>query len=546
VITLGKYRRTHVAHSLLYLDGNKLDFDDYPYIRPVYDLDHHEILLKTARQIGKSVSLAGLMITDALSNPHFKSLYISPSRGQTSRFSVTRLTKMITHSPLVRKALLDPALTNNVFLQIMRNGSEMALSYAWDDPDRIRGITSDRNLIDEIQDILYETTVPVVKQCMANSRYGGYTVYAGTAKSMENTIEYLWQKSTQSEWVMKCEGCGKWNYVESIKSIGNTGIVCLNCDKRLNPRTGMWRDMQPNADIKGYHVSQPILPQNNENPIRWKRILSDLKAFSETKFKNEVMGISDSIGSRMLSKEELLAMCDDTYYAVSPPQDKAMQNVLYTVGGVDWGGDGQHYVSRTVLWIFGFCRDQRLKTVYFKVFPEGVNPVEQVNEVAEVCNACNVRLIAGDAGAGPHANAYLAQALGAHRVTQMQYGGGKSCQKLVTWSPGAKRYNINRTSAIDTYMMQLKQKAVIFPATRQMAVPISDIMNVYEETTTSQGGDSSNNKRVWRHSPNASDDSLHAQVFAWMANKVVRGEVGEMYEHYEEDRIATSGDDFAE
>ncbi len=74
-------------------------------------------------------------------------------------------------------------------------------------------------------------------------------------------------------------------------------------------------------------------------------------------------------------------------------------------------------------------------------------------------------------------------------------------------------------------MAELKNKAIIYPNARQMAVPIQDVLNEYEEMTTGIGGAS---RKVWQHSPTAPDDALHAQVFAWLAMKVIQGDL-QMY-----------------
>ncbi len=320
------------------------------------------------------------MISDSVAINHFRTLYVSPSRDQTSKFSNTRLGKIIHYSPLIRQNYVDPSLPNNVLLQILRNGSEMSLSYAWDDPDRIRGITADREVIDEVQDILYEAVIPIIKECMSNSDYG-YTTYAGTPKSMENTIEFLWQQSTKSEWIMKCEGCNNWQFIETVRSIGKTGAICIKCGKRLEVRDGKWYDFNPAGHIKGFHISQPMLPRNNENPARWNRILEKLETYGETAFKNEVLGISDAIGTRFISQEELVALCED-YYVDLPVHPTVLSGLRTVVGGVDWAGNGEGLKSRTVAWVWGLTQDYKLKTLYFKIFPNA-NSVADVEEVAE-------------------------------------------------------------------------------------------------------------------------------------------------------------------
>lgn len=520
-VDLGKHTRAHIAQSWFWLDGKPYSLHDYPFLYAVYNTGAREVLMKTGRQVSKSTTCSCLMLADSVAIEHFRTLYVSPTREQTSKFSNTRLAKMIHYSPLIRDNFIDSSLPNNVLLQILANGSELALSYAWDDPDRIRGITADRELIDEVQDIVYDAVIPVVKECMANSDHA-LTIYCGTPKSMENTIEFLWQKSTQSEWIMKCEGCGTWNFVDDARSIGRTGIVCLHCDKNLNPRNGQWYDMNPGVQMKGFHISQPILPRNNEVPVRWERILEKLENYPETQFKNEVLGVSDDTGTRFISQGELLALCED-YYVDLPLSAASLQGIRAIVGGVDWAGNSEHGLnSRTVCWVWGLTDDYKFKTLYFRIFPKA-NSIEDVDEVARIFDACQCRYVIGDAGEGAVANSQLRNKLGAHRVGQAQYGGGSGFSQLIRWNRQGTRYLVNRTAAIDTFMLQMKKSGVIFPNARQTAVPIQDILNVYQESTHSgQGGAI---RTIWKHAPNCPDDSLHAMIFGWLAMKVVQGEL---------------------
>ena len=495
-------------------------------VRPCYDISVSggESFVGDGIVSHNSTTCACMMLANSVIRDHFRTLYVSPLREQTSRFSNTRLSKIIHYSPLVRKNYVDPTMPNNVLLQILKNGSEMALSYAWDDPDRVRGITADHEFVDEVQDMLYESVIPVIKECMANSDYG-FTTYCGTPKTLENTIEYIWQQSTKSEWIMLCEGCNHWQYIDSVKSIGKHGVICVHCGKSLNPRSGKWYDFTPTSKIRGYHISQPMLPRNNEMHTRWERILAKLETYSESKFKNEVLGLSDAVGTRFITQEELVALCGD-YFVDIPIQAKTAQDVRAIAAGVDWAGNGEGYNFRTVVWVFGLLPDFRMKTLYYKIFPNA-NAIGDVNEVAEILEKCGVRYVVGDAGEGAVANSVLRDKLGAHRVGQAQYGGGAGFTKLIGWNKQGNKYLINRTAAIDSYMLQLKKQGIVFPNPRQMATPIQDILNEYESSITASSGGVS--KKAWLHAPNAPDDCLHAQIFGWFAMKILQGDI-EMYD----------------
>lgn len=520
--------RSHIAESLFHVEGKPLSLDNYPMYRAVYDGQFDRILLKTARQVAKSTTISCFNIAEAVGIPFFKSYYISPSQEQTRKFSHTRVGKILQYSTDLRRTFVGPESIDNVYLRMLRNGSEMAFTYALDDPDRARGFSADRCNFDEIQDILYEPVVPVIEESMSNSKYQ-YSMYAGTPKTMENTIEFLWSLSTQSEWVMRCDGCSKSTFIDSIKAIGKTGPECLNCRKPLNPRFGRWIDMKPGANIKGFHISQPIMPENvplcfsagaeqEDAYKRWRKLLIKMEEYGEVKFLNECIGVSTSTGARLLTKEILEDLCRE-YDILRIPEAKSLDGIVQTVGGVDWSGGGGEvkgteglFKSRTVLHIWGMTASGQLKTLYYKIYPNG-HPTGWIDDIVEVCNNWRVTMICGDAGEGALANALLKQKLGDHRVIQLRY---MALSKPIEWNPNTMCYHADRTTLIDNYATALTQKRVIYARLPTMQPAINDILNVYEETTRM-------GQKVWRHSPTQPDDCLHAQLFGWIAMKVLTG-----------------------
>lgn len=477
--------------------------------RPCYDIEvegtHNFIVEGVVTH--NSTTLCNFIICESIGIPHFRNLYISPSQEQTQTFSNTRIGKTCYYSPLVRKYWTATDFTHRTMLRMFRNGAEVKFTYAMDNPDRARGNTADRVNFDEVQDMLYEEVIPVINECMANSNYG-YETYAGTPKTMENTIEYLWGISTQNEWIMKCEGCGKWSFIDSHKALGKTGPVCVGCDHNLNPRHGQWYSFNPGSTLVGFHISQPMLPLNRENPARWRRLLNKLERYSDTKFKNEVLGISDAIGARLISKPELEALCGSyDVYRVPPTGQKDYSHI---VAGIDWSGGGTQGVSRTVVWIWGVTKEHRLKTLYFRIYPV-TNPVSVLDDIVDILTNHNVELVVGDRGEGHLANNLLAQRLGKHRVAQAQYG---SQSRPLMWNDEGGFYTVDRTCLMDNYFMVLKRQGVIYPRLGIMQDPIEDVLNIYEEITKM-------GKKVWRHAPTKPDDCFHAQLFGWLAAKIV-------------------------
>lgn len=487
--------RRQLAEASLMLDGEDFSLEDYPFYHALYEGEWPSTLLMCGRQVGKSVSAAAFSVCESVAIPHFKTLYIAPTLKQTSTFSNTRVSKLVRHSPAV-KELMGAVTSDNVFLKVLGNGSELLFNYASDDPDRVRGVSADRVIYDEVQDIDYEAVVPVVNECLANSKYG-YISYMGTPKTQENTIQYIWDNSSQSEWCIKCDSCDKYSFYRDVKGVGKKGILCLHCSSYVNPVNGLWVDMKENYYTKAFHVPQVILPANQEE-TRWKRILNKLDTYSDSKFKNEVLGVSDSVGSRLISQDELLRAC------------KPWQSPTgFVCGGVDWSGGGSKGVSRTVSWVFSRNPGGKFICHHYYIYKD-MNPVDAVETIARTFIEKNVTLVIGDAGEGALANSLLTKRLAGKPVYQLQYG---SNSKPLTWN-GVDRYLADRTTLIDCFFLDIKQGKVQFLATAEMQEAFDDFLSLYEETMPS-------GKKVWRHSPNAPDDCLHAAVFSWVACKIL-------------------------
>jgi len=517
-----KSDRKRLAESLLWLDGSPFSLNDYPMYNSLYRGAWRSTLLMCGRQVGKSVSAAAFEVIDSISIPHFKTLYVSPSLKQTSTFSNTRVAKIMRHSPFINRHYLSAKIPDNVFLKMLQNGSELLFTYACDNPDRARGISADRITYDEVQDILYDEVVPVINECLANSKYG-FISYMGTPKTMDNTIQFLWESSTQSEYCIKCTACNAWSYFrEPDRGLGKAGVVCIKCAKPLDVRTGVWVDMNPippgldpedpaGHRIKAFHIPQTILPANNEAPERWARILDKRDKYSDSRFKNEVLGVSDAIGTRLVSLQELMSFCQD-YAIEKAPTTFTRSSATKVVGGVDWSGGGTKGHSRTVAWIWQTSASggPKLKTLWYRIFPSN-NPVEDVSEIARVFKLYGVDIVIGDAGEGALANAQLKQYIGANKVFQVQYG--SSAAKPVKWN-GRDRYMVDRTTMIDNFLMDVKKGRVVYPNAASSRQAFDDMLNVYEEVTMT-------GKKVWRHAPSQPDDALHAQIFGWIGCKIL-------------------------
>lgn len=200
--------RSEFAENFLYVNGQPLSLENYPFMRRIYDSTAKDKVLKFSRQTGKSTTLANLTVGNCAMIPNYRTLYVSPSVDQTKIFSNDRVKPAIEQSPFIKKYLHDHKTTvQNVFNKEFLNGSRMYFKYVYLNADRIRGISADQIFLDEAQDLISDT-LPVIHETMTHSEYKR-TVMSGTPKRTKGTLADAWFNSTMYEYVIKCEGCNK-------------------------------------------------------------------------------------------------------------------------------------------------------------------------------------------------------------------------------------------------------------------------------------------------------------------------------------------------
>lgn len=523
------------VQDYLNLDGKPFSLEHFPFMRDIYDQDSPSLLLKTCRQVGKSTTLANLLIMNSCLRMYWKQLFIAPTQEQTQRFSQSRYSRVLALSPRLKGRWTAQDETSRVFYKSFKNGSECVLSYASTNADRVRGVTAQEVFYDEIQDIDYDAVIPVISEVQSSFDVA-YERFCGTPKTMENTIERLWQESTQTEWAVSCGGCGKFSLLLDERCIGKNGPICRACGKYLDVRRGIWVDGQTFDEdhrgkrVKGFHVSQPMIPLNvpasmpNDEKSqtialgRWRRILMKLETYPLAKFKNEVMGVSDSLGARLITEEELLAYCTDRAITEAPMSNKTYEAV---VAGVDWSGGGTAGNSLTVLYIWGVNRGSgihkmTLDTLYFKIYDE-TNAISGgiVQDIITKCRHYDVNLVLGDAGGGALANNYLMTALGG-AAQQVQYAAtvsGTGGRPSFYWNK-LDRYIAERTTMIDHFLIYVKNGGARFATPKHMEEVFRHVLSVYEDM-------SPRGQKIWRRTAGTPDDGLHAMIYGWMAANLV-------------------------
>ena len=371
-------------------------------LHPTFDIEvgeYHNFISDNIC-VHNSMTLSRSETFNPLAIPQFQLLYVAPLQEQTRRYSDLYLTEAIRSCPLAQKlqsksmedVLSDAKIIKATFHQTFANGSGIQLTYAQTSADRARGIMADMIDFDEIQDQTDET-VPIISESLTSSKFGCRR-FTGTAKVTENYIETLWQKSSMNEWVMKCEHCGTWAIPTLdhgvLKMIGSDGLHCLHCGKRINVRNGKWISAYPKRmySFRGYHIPQVVCPAIVDDVNNWQKLLRKLTTGTLATFIQENLGISYSVGQRLLTRQHIQRQC------VLPSRKRLQEEIKnnpgrysFVVAGIDWGG--AELSSFTVITVIGIRPNGRIDTLWARRY-RGYDPDEQMTDIAKICRFYNV------------------------------------------------------------------------------------------------------------------------------------------------------------
>lgn len=490
-------------------------FESRRYLRAIYDTTSPRVLLKCGRQVEKSTYLGNRLLAMTCIQPSFTALYVSPTNQQTKTFSNDRIKEPIETSVRL-KAWTTDKLAQNVFQKKFINRSQIVMRYAFLNADRVRGIPADLVCIDEIQDI-HTDSVPVIEECLSHSAFK-FKLYAGTPKSLDNTIEAIWtEDSTQNEWVVPCDRCGGgdyryWNILDE-ENIGPHGLICDKCGGPIDPMhpDAQWASMNPKPRVPtpmdGYRIPQIMVPW-----LKWEDILSKQLSYTRAKFYNECLGMSYDSGTRPLTRQDIVDNCRDEI-RLTPEGIKHNLQIARQVQcfmGIDWGTGEQTY---TVAVICGY-HNGRFQLLYAHRF-EGseTEPLVQLEKIYELVTRWRPELIGCDYGGGFDRNDAMIRKFGPTRVFKYQYS---TISSKVKWDAGLARFLLNRTEVMSDIFNGIKRRAVFaFPRWEDFERPYAaDMLNIFSEFSEER------RMNEYKKSKGVADDTYHALLLAFIVSTI--------------------------
>jgi len=481
-------------------------FEYWPYLKRVYDTPHRMIILHSSRQSSKSTTIGNLLLTYAVIEAPLSALYVGRSDKQVAQFSRDRLKVTMSTSPLLATLTSDSNLSQNVSEKEFSNGSIVRLRSAGAHPDTVRGIAARFLAVDEAQEI-QTNFLPVIFECTATYPKDKIIFIAGTPLSQDNTLSrYYYQYSTMNEWMIKCEGCNRWNIL-GVENIGESGIICARCGRPLDYRKGIWIAGRTDAEFEGFRFSQLITPYSYYD---WeKSVLLKYKTYPINQFFNEVLGLPYEQGIKPITYDQIVACCQN-YDIITEPNNAL--KVTQSFAGIDWGTGESSY---TVLSI-GAMLGNKVKVYFIKKY-RGVEAVPDrcLDDICKMIKKYQVNTVAADWGGGMKYNFDLYSRLSPqHTVVQVQESG--TLKEKLKFDRRSGYYVVNRTMFLSDVFWMIKKKMIIFPK-KDFFMPdfAQDILSVYQEETA--------RGIRYDHPPGETDDTLHSLAFMLIAAQLTVG-----------------------
>lgn len=517
--------------------------DHFPFV-PLFDTTTPtSMLLKCARQTGKSASLSARAVITVASNPHYNILFVTPLFEMVRRLSTSYVAPFINESP-IRDFLVGKRGSANVLHRAFGNGSNLYFSYAYLSADRIRGINASEVDFDELQNFDIQF-LPEVVETTSGSEHG-LIRYAGTPMTMENAVEEQWQASSMAEWVIPCKACHKDNipsldydldamigpYHEDI-SEERPGVICANpkCRRPIFPREGFWADRRPELrnQFCGLHVPQIIIPQHYASPDRWQRLLNKRnhhEGFTDGKFYNEVCAESYDQGARLITLAELQAAASLDIRSIEHAVEMADRYEQVAIG-VDWGGGGLKGDSLTKIAVAGAHMDGSIDIIFGQASNTPHNQAREASLVRKRFAQFRADIIAHDfAVAGELRDKFLIDnGFPPQFIMPVQYVPGMR-QKIIKWNPpfkGKRGYHsLDKPKALGLVCNAIRHGLIrFFPMQGDGVKLIKEFLALAEDKT--ERDNAADIYRIVR-TPGRSDDFAHAVTFACCAlwNKMER------------------------
>jgi hypothetical protein len=271
-------------------DGTPLNFARFSFQRELYrvlgDTQITDVVVMKGTQLGVSELLVrfSLYVADVLGKTV---LYVFPGLKQMQDFSVTRVDRLLEHSPYLRRRAARTPWNKG----LKRLGSGECHFRGSQSKRELIAVAADVLVLDEF-DSLVARNVPEAERRIGGSVLG-LIRRVGVPSHPDFGIAKLYVSSDKRAWHVPCPGCGEWQPLVFHKNvrwdepapdvIENPRLVCHRCEATLDVGKGEWIAEFPHRKRPGFHVHRLMLPgeRNLRNVIEAskKRLPHEVQSF---------------------------------------------------------------------------------------------------------------------------------------------------------------------------------------------------------------------------------------------------------------------------
>ena len=237
--------------------------------------------------------------------------------------------------------------------------------------------------------------------------------------------------------------------------------------------------------------------------LHFDEILDRQQSYDLPRFKNEVLGLSTTMGDHVVTRDELEACCADRGM-IQSHRDLSSQDRRRLVAGIDWGGGG---TSRTVL-VFGVMDEKfRFHILKIEKFRVTEDPNDVLAAVAKRCQEFQPQCLAADGGGfGTVYNRLLTSRLQRRdRLHAIIYSAADHEPRL---EGELIKWTVNRSATIGVLFSRIKKQLITFPRVTECGSYLDEFSCVYAEY------DSKLRSVKYAHPESQPDDALHATNYA--------------------------------
>ncbi len=298
-------------------------------------------------------------------------------------------------------------------------------------------------------------------------------------------------------------------------------VECDKCkvlqDKRLSMRGGKWIPMKSSKYRVGFHISQLLSPLITREEIEQKKA-----DFSESKFKNEVMGEFYSGAGIPLEEREVIARCAEPYKHLA--FEGAIRAPQQTFIGIDWGGRNEQKDKGAYTVFTALSRDGKTgkyKLEYAeRIMYKDIN--KQIKYCIDLITLYNGVSVVVDLGFGQHQCNEL-QKYFQNRVKGCMYF--TNLKNKMKYDKDTWTLSVDRNGYLEDIIEIVKRGNFIIPYKHPDKVNwyVKQMCNTELRYKEHKGNVSREYEKLTRYAPN---DALHSLCYSYIASAIHLGEGG--------------------